>query len=250
MGGYIQYPKIAAGGGGGGVSSVGLSLPTSLFAISGSPVTSSGTLTGSFKNQNANLVFAGPDSGSAATPTMRSLVLADLPTINFSNISGTLAGSQLPTFTGDVTNSAAAMTVAKIAGVAVGTPTGTGNVVFSANPTFSGSMIFGNYHVEPSEHAYTASSSTLTVDLSTGSAQAITLGASVTLTLSNPQTGGAYVFRVIQGSGSYTVTWPSSVKWPGGTAPVITTVSGQVDLINLYWNGTDYFGSFTQNYTP
>lgn len=53
----------------------------------------------------------------------------------FTNISGTLAGSQLPTFTGDVTNVNAAMTVAKIQGVGVGTPTGTTNVVFSNSPT-------------------------------------------------------------------------------------------------------------------
>lgn len=67
-------------GPGGGVSSVALSLPSALFAISGSPVTSIGTLTGTLQNQNANLVFAGPASGSAAVPTLRALVAADIPT--------------------------------------------------------------------------------------------------------------------------------------------------------------------------
>ena len=58
----------------------------------------------------------------------------------------TFSGSALQTaaMTGDVTASANsfATTVAKIAGVAVGTPTGTGNVVFSASPTFSGTAAF------------------------------------------------------------------------------------------------------------
>jgi hypothetical protein len=69
----------SSGGGGGGVSAVGLALPTSVFTVSGSPVTSSGTLTGSFNVQSANTVFAGPISGSSSVPTFRSLVLADLP---------------------------------------------------------------------------------------------------------------------------------------------------------------------------
>lgn len=64
--------------GSGSVTSVGLALP-SLFSVSGSPVTGSGTLTGGFANQSANLVLAGPTSGAAAVPGMRALVAADLP---------------------------------------------------------------------------------------------------------------------------------------------------------------------------
>jgi hypothetical protein len=63
----------------GTVSSVGLSLPSSVFSVSGSPVTTTGTLTGAFTLQTANTVFAGPTSGGAATPTFRALTTADLP---------------------------------------------------------------------------------------------------------------------------------------------------------------------------
>lgn len=68
---------ISASGGSGTVTSVGLSLP-SIFSVSGSPVTTSGTLTGTLANQSANVVFSGPTTGGAATPTFRSLVTADL----------------------------------------------------------------------------------------------------------------------------------------------------------------------------
>jgi len=61
---------------GASVSSVSLALP-SIFSVSGSPVTTSGTLTGTLATQNANLIFSGPSSGGAATPTFRSLVAAD-----------------------------------------------------------------------------------------------------------------------------------------------------------------------------
>lgn len=63
----------------GSVTSVGLSLPASVFSVTGSPVTTTGTLTGTFNTQTANTVFAGPSSGGAAVPTFRPLVTADLP---------------------------------------------------------------------------------------------------------------------------------------------------------------------------
>jgi hypothetical protein len=59
-----------------GVTSVALSLP-SFITVSGSPVTTTGTLTGTLATQTTNTVFAAPN-GSTGTPTFRQLVLADL----------------------------------------------------------------------------------------------------------------------------------------------------------------------------
>lgn len=81
----------ATTGGGGTVTSVGLALP-SIFTVSGSPVTTSGTLTGTLATQTANTVFSGPTSGGAATPTFRALVAGDIPNLDASKItSGTFA---------------------------------------------------------------------------------------------------------------------------------------------------------------
>jgi len=66
----------------GTVASVGLALPSSVFNVSGSPVTTTGTLTGTLATQPINTLFAGPSSGSAAAPTFRSLTTADIPTLN------------------------------------------------------------------------------------------------------------------------------------------------------------------------
>lgn len=61
------------------VSSVGLSMP-STFAVTNSPITSSGTLTAAWQNQAQNSVFAGPISGGAGAPTFRTLTSTDLAT--------------------------------------------------------------------------------------------------------------------------------------------------------------------------
>ncbi len=76
----LTWASFGGGGGGGSVTSVGLSLPA-IFSVSGSPVTTTGTLTGTLVNQSANTIFAGPTSGGAAVPTFRALVANDYPTM-------------------------------------------------------------------------------------------------------------------------------------------------------------------------
>jgi hypothetical protein len=65
----------------GTVTSVGLTAPAFL-SVTGSPVTTSGTLALSLATQSANLAFAGPTTGAAAAPTFRSLVAADIPNLS------------------------------------------------------------------------------------------------------------------------------------------------------------------------
>jgi hypothetical protein len=70
----LSYPT----GTGGTVTSVDLAVPGLLYNVSGNPVTSSGTLTFSLKTQVKNTFLAGPTTGADATPTMRTLVAADM----------------------------------------------------------------------------------------------------------------------------------------------------------------------------
>lgn len=96
--GAPTYRALVAGdlpAGTGTVTSVGLSLP-GIITVSGSPVTTSGTLTGTLATQSANLVWAGPTTGSAAAPTFRSLVAADILPINLASSSNGGVTGNLP----------------------------------------------------------------------------------------------------------------------------------------------------------
>jgi hypothetical protein len=82
------------------VTSVGLSMP-SQFGVANSPVTTTGTLTVTWNTQTANYGFFGPTSGSAAAPTFRALVMADLfptETANYVLAGPTTGSPALPTF--------------------------------------------------------------------------------------------------------------------------------------------------------
>jgi hypothetical protein len=70
-------PTGGSGGGSGTVTSVGLAAPTE-FVVTGSPVTTAGTLTLAKASQSANQVWAGPVSGSGV-PVFRALVQGDMP---------------------------------------------------------------------------------------------------------------------------------------------------------------------------
>lgn len=108
--------------------------------------------------------------------------------------------------------------------------------------------------LEQSAMAYTPrvddgnSSTAITIDLSLANTHTVTLTGNVTITLSNPVDGGRYVFEFKTGAGGFTVTWPANVKWPSGTAPVISAGASKVDLVSLIYTGTNYLGAFAQNF--
>lgn len=81
--GNMSYASLGAGG---TVTSVALSAPSSVFGVSGSPITTAGTLSIALVGQAANTVFAAPD-GSTGTPTFRTLVANDIPVHLASKIS-------------------------------------------------------------------------------------------------------------------------------------------------------------------
>jgi hypothetical protein len=70
------------------------------------------------------------------------------------------------------------------------------------------------------------------------------MSAACNVTLSNPSTGATYLLEVIQAGSPppYAITWVTTIKWAGGTAPTISGVNKK-DLITLFYDGTDYLGS-------
>jgi hypothetical protein len=130
---------IGAGTGAGSVTSVGLSLP-SIFTVSNSPVTGSGTLTATLANQTTNLVFAAPN-GALGAPTFRSLVAADIPNLDAAKITtGSLkyaAGSTAYGVPSTGSTDTLARTVYNLASYRSGGSAQVGAIVFVAPNTTS-----------------------------------------------------------------------------------------------------------------
>lgn len=121
--------------------------------------------------------------------------------------------------------------------------------------TFTGTQALGgNLITQPKLQAYretstspTISSGTLTLDLSGSNFFAVSLNAAITtLTISNTPSSSAasFTLELTADGTARAVTWGSAIKWAGGTAPTLTSVSGKKDVFAFYSNdgGTTWQG--------
>jgi hypothetical protein len=184
----------------------------------------------------------------------------------------TVAGTLAPANGGTGVSNNAAMTVTGSGNFAyTRTLTGTTNVTFPTTgtlATLAGSETFTNKTLtSPSittgtltnptvtnyvETPYSANSSTaITLALTNGTVQIITLTGNATITMPTAVSGKSFIMFLKQdATGSRTVTW-STVKWPGGTAPTITSTASKQDIYSFFSDGTNWYGiTVGQNYTP
>lgn len=85
---------------------------------------------------------------------------------------------------------------------------------------------------------------TRTFDLSTANFFSATLDQNCTFTFSNPAGTGdfcGFVLALTNG-GAFTITWPASVNWPGGTPPTLTAAGLDILVFVTYNAGTDWSG--------
>ena len=102
------------------------------------------------------------------------------------------------------------------------------------------------------EEVATANTSTAyTIDLANGSVQVLTLTGNCTFTFPTATAGKGFILLLKQdATGSRTATWPAAVKWPGGTAPTITSTASKLDKYVFTADGSNWYGSNAgQNYT-
>jgi hypothetical protein len=91
------------------------------------------------------------------------------------------------------------------------------------------------------------STSTTTLDLSTGNVLQVVLTGSTTLAFTNPKIG-TYIIKIKQdATGNWALNFPI-IKWSDAAVPTITTTPNAVDLITIIYDGTDYYGSCLQNF--
>lgn len=110
--------------------------------------------------------------------------------------------------------------------------TGTGAAVFATAPTIAGATFTGNAQTTPV--VVTFSATAMAIDCALSNVYTIEMTANVTtaMTFSNLKDGQTInVFITQDATGSRTMTWPASFKWPGASAGVLSTGANDVDLL-------------------
>lgn len=95
-------------------------------------------------------------------------------------------------------------------------------------------------------HTIGSRSSATTISLASGNVTTITIAANLTLTFSGATASTACSFGLyVTYNGNFTVTWPGSVLWPGGTEPTQSSTTSQTDVyvFETLNNGTSWYGS-------
>jgi len=167
-------------------------------------------------------------------------------------VSGTLGVTGVTTLTGAATLSAA-LTYGGV--TLTNAVTGTGKMVLDTTPTIATPVLTNptvtNY-VE-SVVAIGTVTTTSTLALTNGTVQTATLTASTACTFTMPTAtaGKSFVLLLKQaaatGNGTATFT---GVKFGNAGAPTITATAGKMDILTFIADGTNWYGSIAQGYTP
>ena len=125
------------------------------------------------------------------------------------------------------------------------------NVVEDLTPQLGGPLDAGAHSIGFTMQTATGDGTT-TVTWDNGNHIDFTFGAfNEVFTFTAPSKPGVYTMSLKQDSiGSRTATWPATVKWPGGTAPTLTTtLTTGYDIIAFRFDGTNYYGTSTLNFS-
>lgn len=87
---------------------------------------------------------------------------------------------------------------------------------------------------------------TATLNLTTGNIHSITMPeGNITIAISNEAVGQCFLIEITQdATGSRTVTWFSTIRWTGGSAPTLTTTANKRDVFGFRVTGTDTYDGY------
>jgi hypothetical protein len=233
-----------------------------------------------YTNANINNISYGTSTGTRLVSTNASITTGTIPNLTSSTASITIG--TIPTLTaGTTTSTAANITNGTVQTLTASTATITGG-------TFSGSInstagTIGNFTttlagdltistgtatvgtrvaVVNTAQEYTAThnfnatnltitSGTIPWDLSANQVAKLEVTTNSTLnTPTNPVDGATYMLVVTQGTGgSNTLSFSTAYKFPGGSAPVLSTGSADVDVLAFVSNGTVLYGVTSQDFS-
>ena len=165
-----------------------------------------------------------------------------------SGLTGIAGGSSGPAIDVSTINAAAAT---PYGGVNITTNTFIqGNVSVGTTSAAAFDLEIANAAAFFSEYNNGSSGTAKTLDWLNGNKQVLTLTGNVTLTFSAPAGKAAsFLLRLVQdGAGGRTVAWPAAVKWRGGVPGRLSTAANAVDIISLYYSGTNYYACASTSY--
>lgn len=120
----------------------------------------------------------------------------------------------------------------------------TASAIGSPSATLPLDVLTGIY--QPFQSYTPSAAATATLDLALGNHHRITMPAgNITIALSHDTVGQKFIVDITQDSvGSRTVTWFTTIKWAGGSAPTLTTTANKRDVLGFIVTGSGTYDGF------
>jgi len=212
--------------------------------VSSNATITTGTITtGVIPTLTSSTATFGTTTSTAATITSGTVT-------NLASTTGTIATLNSTTGTIATLNSTTG-TIGNLSTTLTGDLTISAGVATASTATVAKLASAQEYTAAHNFNATTLTSGTsIAWDLSSNQVARLVLSTDGTMAdASNKVDGSVYILLVTQGTGSNTLAWNATYKWPGGTAPTLTTGSAKSDIFTFISNGTSLFGVASQNYS-
>lgn len=219
-------------------------------------------------NLSGNLSF-GTATGNRTVSTSATITTGTIPNLTAGTTTSTVA--TIPTLTaGTTTSTAATITTGTIPNLTIGSTTATAGTITNFTTTLAGDVtistgtatvstrvaVVNTAQEYTAAHNFNATSLTITSgtipwDLSANQVAKLEVTTNSTLnTPTNPVDGATYMLVVTQGTGgSNTLSFSTAYKFPGGSAPSLSTGSADVDVLAFVSNGTVLYGVTSQDFS-
>lgn len=131
-------------------------------------------------------------------------------------------------------------------------PNGGGSDFFAV--TRFGASVTGTLPITGQAHSTSnalVDAATIATDCDLGNTHTVTLGGNRTLGApTNLKSGATYLWTITQdGTGTRTLAYNAVFKFPGGTAPVLSTASGSVDILSGWSDGTNVYANLAADFS-
>ena len=219
--------------------------------------TSATITTGTIPTLVSNNATIGTTTGTAGVFTSGTITTGLIPTLTAGTTTGT-AGiftsgtiATLNSTTGTIgTLNSTTGTIGNFTTTLTGDVTISAGVATASTATVAKLASAQEYTAAHNFNATTLTSGTsIAWDLSANQVARLVLSTNGTMAdASNKVDGSVYILLVTQGTGSNTLAWNATYKWPGGTTPTLTTGSAKSDIFTFISNGTSLFGVASQDY--